>query len=461
MKRKKVVPLVMDEASRFEEAALPEEAEPPGPRAGSAGLSEGVPEQPFLLPTLVISRGSDHRGVARPVSPSVNARTRFFRRRFFPEVSSAEWNDWRWQLRHAFRDAAGLSRILNLAPEERAALTGPVHLPLAITPYYASLLDLEDPSHPLRRTVVPTSAELVRGIGEEEDPLGEDHDMPVPGLVHRYPDRVLFLVSSTCSTNCRYCTRSRVVGNGAGHSFSMEQWKQALEYIAATPAVRDVLLSGGDPLTLTDEALEWILTQLQAIPHVEFIRIGTKVPAVLPQRVTPALTRMLRRFHPLWMSLHFTHPAELTPETAAACGRLADAGIPLGSQTVLLAGVNDEVETMKALVQGLLRLRVKPYYLYQCDPILGTSHFRTPVEKGLEIIRGLRGHTTGYAVPSYVIDAPGGGGKIPLLPEYYAGREGDDVLLRNFEGKVFRYPDTAADRGQVPLFAPEGSRAPK
>ncbi len=461
MKRKKVLTLAQDEASRFEEAALPEESEPPGRRAGSAGLPEAPPEQPFLLPTLVVSRGEGAHALTRASAPSVNSRTRFFRKRFFPEVSGAEWNDWRWQLRHAFRSAEALGRVLELAPEERAALTGPVSLPLAITPYYASLLDPEDATHPLRRTVVPSAAELVRGPGEEGDPLGEDHDMPVPGLVHRYPDRVLFLVSSTCSTNCRYCTRSRVVGSGHGHASTTGQWKQAIEYIAATPAVRDVLLSGGDPLTLSDEALEWLLSQLAAIPHVEFLRIGTKVPAVLPQRVTPALTRLLRRYHPLWMSLHFTHPAELTPESAAACGRLADAGIPLGSQTVLLAGVNDEVETMKSLMHGLLRMRVKPYYLYQCDPILGTSHFRTPVEKGLEIIRGLRGHTTGYAVPSYVIDAPGGGGKIPLLPEYYAGREGEDVLLRNFEGKTFRYPDTASGRGQVPLFGAEGRRPRK
>jgi lysine 2,3-aminomutase len=230
-----------------------------------------------------------------------------------------------------------------------------------------------------------------------------------------------------------------MVGSGGG-----TQWDRAIEYIEATPSIRDVLLSGGDPLTLPDESLEWLLRRLRGISHVEFLRIGTKVPAVLPQRVTVALTRMLKRYHPLWMSIHFTHPQELTPEVSQACGRLADAGIPLGSQTVLLAGVNDEVETMRQLVHGLLRIRVKPYYLYQCDPIIGTSHFRTPVHKGLEVIEGLRGHTTGYAVPTYVIDAPDGGGKIPLLPDYMVQRQGDNLLLRNYEGRIYRYPDAHA-----------------
>jgi len=241
-----------------------------------------------------------------------------------------------------------------------------------------------------------------------------------------------------------------MVGHGNGFSANMARLEQALAYIAATPSFRDVLLSGGDPLTLPEETLQWLLVRLRQIRHVEFIRIGTKVPVVLPQRVTPSLTRMLKKYHPLWMSIHFTHPDELTPETNQACERLADAGIPLGSQTVLLAGINDRVETMKTLVHGLLKVRVKPYYLYQCDPILGSAHFRTPVEKGLEIIRGLRGHTTGYAVPNYVIDAPGGGGKIPLLPDYVAGRDGEDLLLTNYEGRTYRYPDhggkTGADR---------------
>ncbi len=371
----------------------------------------------------------------------IGARASAFRKRFFPYINPVEWNDWQWQLRHRFTDVESLERILQLAEDERAALTHPSRrFPVAITPYYASLLDRDNPSQAVRRAVVPVMAEHSISPVEKDDPLGEEHDSPVPGLVHRYPDRVLFLVTDFCSTYCRYCTRSRMVGHGGSHS-PMARWEDAIRYIESTPSVRDVLLSGGDPLTLPDESLDWLLSRLRRIPHVELLRIGTKAPVVLPQRVTPALVRMLKRHHPLWMSIHFSHPEELTPETTQACERLADGGIPLGSQTVLLSGVNDDVATMKKLVQGLLRLRVKPYYLYQCDPISGSSHFRTPVSRGLDIIRGLRGHTTGYAVPTYVIDAPGGGGKIPLLPEYCVGRDGAELLLRNYEEKIYRYPD--------------------
>jgi lysine 2,3-aminomutase len=334
-----------------------------------------------------------------------------------------------------------LEQMLVLSDDEHQALeqAGSM-LPVSITPYYMSLVSRDDPLQPLRRTVVPTAQEFVRARGEADDPLGEDHDSPVPGLVHRYPDRVLLLALDFCTSYCRYCTRSRVVGHGeiAPHEDRLEQ---AFDYIRRTPAIRDVLLSGGDPLFLSDQRLDWILSRLRAIPHVEFIRIGTKMPAVLPQRITRELCRVLRRYHPLWMSLHFAHPDECTPESYQACTRLADAGIPLGSQTVLLRGVNDSVETMKKLMHGLLKMRVRPYYLYQCDPITGSSHFRTSVDKGLEIIEGLRGHTTGYAVPTYVIDAPGGGGKIPLQPNYVTGRDGDDLLLRNFRGEQYRYPD--------------------
>ena len=237
------------------------------------------------------------------------------------------------------------------------------------------------------------------------------------------------------------CTRARLVGKTGEYHFNFAQYERAIEYLKAHTQVRDVLLSGGDPLTLGDDRLEWLLSRLRAIPHIEFLRIGTKVPAVLPQRITPALCAMLRRFHPLWMSIHIMHPAEMTPEVHQACARLADAGLPLGSQTVLTRGVNDSVETMKQLMHRLLKARVRPYYIYQCDPISGSSHLRTPVEKGLEIIEGLRGHTTGYAVPQFVVDAPGGGGKIPLLPDYVAGREGDELILRNYQGRTFRYPD--------------------
>lgn len=423
--------------------AEPEE-EPPAsgsgsPRVVGSGASLVAPRRRRSLPQLQVVTG----GIAasRPRAPATSARTRAFRRAFYPAVPDSEWNDWRWQVRHRLRSLADFERVLELSPPERQALAdGGSMLPVAVTPYYMSLLDRLDPNQGLRRTVVPTPGEWVRSFGEADDPLGEDGHSPVKGLVHRYPDRVLFLVHDFCTTYCRYCTRSRVVGHNELGS-SRSDLADALDYIRRTPTIRDVLLSGGDPLSLADEKLAWILEQLRAIPHVEFLRIGTKVPVVLPQRITPQLVRLLRRFHPLFMSIHFTHPQEVTPEVQRACNRLADAGIPLGSQTVLMRGVNDEVATMKRLVHELLKSRVRPYYLYQCDPIVGSSHFRTPVSKGLEIIEGLRGHTTGYAVPSYVIDAPGGGGKIPLLPEYVVGRDGGDLLIRNFEGRTFRYPD--------------------
>ena len=387
-----------------------------------------------------VAPGSAARRIARF---RIGPRTRAFRRAFFPETTDFEWNDWRWQLRHSFRGLAALERVLALSEDERRALQlSRNSLPNSITPYYASLLDHEDARQPLRRTMVMVNHEFVRTPEESIDPLSEDSDSPVPGLVHRYPDRVLFLVTGTCPVYCRYCTRSRMVGSQEGdYEFSTAQWERAIDYIAQTPVIRDVLLSGGDPLVLSDDRLEWILSRLRRIPHLDFLRIGSKVPAVLPQRVTPALTRMLKRYHPLWMSLHFIHPDELTPEVAQACSRLADAGIPLGCQTPLLAGVNDSLDVCQRLFHGLLKCRVKPYYLYQADLVVGTSHFRTAVSKGLEIIEGLRGHTTGYAVPTYAIDVPGGGGKIPILPGSQLPRDGDHVLLRNYEGRVFRFPD--------------------
>ena len=402
------------------------EAEPPSSAAGSV--------RPLFPPTV------KERERIAPFPQS--ERSRAFRRRFFPDAAATDWNDWRWQLRNRIRDMADLARVIQLSADEHDAVarhSGP--LPVGITPYYASLLSETDPMQPLRRTHIPVGGEYLRTQGESDDPLGEDHDAVVPGLVHRYPDRVLFLTTGFCSTYCRYCTRSRMVGGGGEYTFSLNQWQRAIDYIAATPSIRDVLLSGGDPLTIATDKLEWLLSRLRAIPHVEFLRIGTKVPLVLPQRVTRDLTRMLRRYHPLWMSLHVTHPDELTPEVAESTARLADAGIPLGSQTVLLRGVNDDIDTMRAMMHGLLKLRVKPYYLYQCDPITGSAHFRTPVETGLDILRGLRGHTTGYAVPQFVIDAPGGGGKIALVPDAVVGRDGNDLLLRNFEGGIYRYPD--------------------
>jgi lysine 2,3-aminomutase len=432
-----------------------EEVEPPGTRPVAvelAGLA-GIPAtRSGAFAATIPSFPSYSRGIKRTAPPPlkfpISLASEQFRARFFPQATAAEWSDWRWQLRNRVRSLEGLEKVVRLTVDERTAIarhTGP--LPFAITPYYLSLIDPDNAEQPLRRTMIPVTDEYLRAPGEAEDPLAEDKDSPVPCIVHRYPDRVLFLVANSCASNCRYCTRSRMVENPDNNSiFYQAQWEEAIAYIDAHPDVRDVLLSGGDPLTLSDEKLDWLLSRLRRIPHVEFLRIGTKAPVVMPQRITPSLTRTLRRYHPLWMSIHFTHPDELTPETVEACARLADAGVPLGSQTVLLAGINDSVETMKALMHGLLRARVKPYYLYQCDPILGSSHFRTPVAKGLEIIQGLRGHTSGYAVPSYVIDAPEGGGKIPLLPDYVVGRDGDDLVLRNYQGLHFRYPDPQGGR---------------
>ncbi|MEW6428303.1 MAG: KamA family radical SAM protein [Thermodesulfobacteriota bacterium] len=389
-----------------------------------------------------------------PAAASRQERLDRFRRAHFADASDRDWNDWRWQIRNRITSFSRLGAILDLSPRERLALTGGRGgLPLSITPYYASLLDPADPAQPLRRCVVPVAEELTVHAGESQDPLHEDHDSPVPNLVHRYPDRALFLTTNFCSVYCRYCTRSRLVGKRQRNGYGPALWERAVDYIARTPSIRDVVLSGGDPLTMPDKWLEWLLVRLRQIPHLEIVRIGTKVPMVLPQRITPALVKMLRRFHPLWMSIHCTHPDELTPEATAACNRLADAGIPLGSQTVLLKGVNDEPATMKALMHGLMKVRIKPYYLYQCDPIVGSHHFRTPVRSGLDIYQSLRGHTSGYAVPNYVIDAPGGGGKIPLIPETVVGIDGEDLLIRNFENRVFRYPDTA---GQPAVACAEG-----
>lgn len=373
----------------------------------------------------------------------VSRKSEEFRRQFYPSSTIEEWNNWRWQNRNRVRTLADLQRMITLAPEETAAIarhTGA--LPVGITPYYASLLDPLDANQAMRKTVVPVLGEYKISRGENEDPLGEDGHSPVPGLVHRYPDRVLFLVTNFCSVYCRYCTRARMVGSAGERSVKKADIELALNYIERTPVIRDVLISGGDPLSLDDDRLDYILGRLRKIKHVEFIRIGSKQPVVQPMRITSSLRKILKRHQPVWMSLHFTHPDELTPEVAEACGRLADTGIPLGSQTVLLKGVNDDLETMRKLMHGLLKIRVKPYYLYQADPISGSGHFRTPVSTGVELIRGLRGHTSGYAVPTYVIDAPSGGGKIPISPDYIVGYEGGDLLLKSYDGGTYRYPNS-------------------
>ncbi len=424
------------------ETLFTEEAEPPGKLAGLDGIENYTNDILTSYNTLLTPSVAQTRGASYVFRFKESPQSRAFRKRFYPEITSLEWSNWHWQYSNRIRDVNALSKFIWLSEDERNAMDNQAgSLPVAITPYYASLLNEFDPHHPVRRMVVPVTDECRRTAGEADDPLGEEHDSPVPGIVHRYPDRVLFLVTDTCSTYCRYCTRSRMVGSHRKSLSNTDAWEGAIAYIAANPQIRDVLLSGGDPLTLSDERLEWLLARLKKIPHIEILRVGTKVPVVMPQRITPKLTLILKRFHPLWMSIHANHPDELTPEMNQACIRLANAGIPLGSQTVLLHKINDDVETMKRLVLGLLKIRVKPYYLYQCDPIPGSSHFRTPVKTGLDIIEGLRGHTTGYAVPTYVIDAPGGGGKIPLLPEYLVGRDGNDLMLRNYEGNIYRYPD--------------------
>ncbi|MBG0776578.1 MAG: KamA family radical SAM protein [Desulfovibrionaceae bacterium] len=393
------------------------------------------------------------RSAPRAQAQRSTAASERFRRTHFPEATRADWADWHWQLANRVTRPERLAEILNLSEDEQAALSwAKGALPFAVTPHYLSRIDPDDATHPLRKCMVPSTMEHMLGAGESEDPLHEEHDSPVPGLVHRYPDRVLFLATRFCAAYCRYCTRSRMVG-GAAVPFERPRWEAALEYIERTPQVRDVLVSGGDPLTLEDGPLDWLLTRLRRIPHVEMIRLGTKVPMVLPQRVTPALTRMLKRHHPLFISVHCTHPLELGPESRQAFVRLADAGIPLGSQTVLLKGVNDDPATLKELFHQLLTVRVRPYYLYQCDPIQGSAHFRTTVERGIEIMSALRGHTSGYAVPTYVIDAPGGGGKIPIYPETMLGHDETGWRLRNYENREFRYPEVREDASCEPAAA--------
>ena len=356
-------------------------------------------------------------------------------------VSEKEWNDWRWQLRHRITTLEQLKEILELTPEE---IEGIKHskgrLALAVTPYFASLMDTVNPSCPIRRQAIPRVEELHLSKNDMVDPLGEDRNSPVPGLVHRYPDRVLLLVTDQCATYCRYCTRRRLVGSNE-RPITQGNFEEVLKYLKSHKKVRDVLLSGGDPLLLENERLEEILSRLRAIPHIELLRIGTRVPVTLPQRVTVGLVRMLKKFHPLMISIHFTHPKEITDAVKRACNELADGGIPLGSQTVLLKGINDKPYIMKKLVQELLKIRVRPYYIYQCDLATGTEHFRTSVATGIQIIEKLRGHTTGYAVPTYVVDAPGGGGKIPVEPVYLVSRGKGKIVLRNYEGKVFEYPE--------------------
>ena len=356
-------------------------------------------------------------------------------------VTDEEWNDWRWQLRHRITSTNQLRQVIPVSDDEADAIDQCLtRLRMAISPYYSTLIDPTDPDDPIRKQAVPTLAETREGPGEMVDPLHEDVDSPVAGLTHRYPDRVLFLVTDQCSMYCRHCTRRRLAGQ-TDRARGGNQIAAAIDYIRRTPAVRDVLLSGGDPLTLADNKLEDLIRELRTIPHVEIIRIGTRMPVVVPQRVTKELAEMLGKYHPIWINVQFNHPRELTPEAAKACDILTRQGIPLGNQSVLLRGVNDCPVIMRQLVCGLLKIRVRPYYIYNCDPSLGISHFRTSVSKGIEIIESLRGHTTGLAVPVFVVDAPGGGGKIPVGPDYVISRSPKTVVLRNYEGLISGVPE--------------------
>lgn len=357
----------------------------------------------------------------------------------YKDVTDEQWNDWHWQLKNRISSVEELKELIDLTPEEEEGIAQCLKtLRMAITPYYGMLMDPKDKNCPVRKQAVPVSRELDLNESDMDDPLSEDTDSPVPGITHRYPDRVLFLVTDQCSMYCRHCTRRRMAGS-TDKAMPTQQVDKALEYVRNTKEIRDVLISGGDGLLISDERLEYIIKSLREIPHVEIIRIGTRVPVVLPQRITPELCNMLKKYHPIWLNTHFNHPKELTQESKDALARLADAGIPLGNQSVLLKGINDCPSIMKKLVHQLVMNRVRPYYIYQCDLSRGIEHFRTPVSKGIEIIESLRGHTSGYAVPTFVVDAPGGGGKIPVMPQYLITQSPSKVVLRNFEGVIAAY----------------------
>ncbi|PKN93280.1 MAG: lysine 2,3-aminomutase [Chloroflexi bacterium HGW-Chloroflexi-6] len=358
----------------------------------------------------------------------------------YKDVPDEKWNDWRWQLSNRLNSVEDIEKILPLSDSERKALQTQGIFRVDVTPYFISLIDPNDLEDPVRLQIIPRAEEMQSFTAMMEDSLAEDRHSPVPGLVHRYPDRVLMLVTTQCASYCRYCTRSRIVGD-PGQTFKREEFEMQIDYLKRTPQVRDVLLSGGDPLVLAPKILEELLSRLREIPHIEIIRIGSRVPVFMPMRITQELCDMLEKYHPLWMNIHVNHPNEISAELEAATDRLTRAGIQLGNQSVLLAGVNDNVHIQRDLVHKLVRIRVRPYYLYQCDLVEGAGHFRTPVSKGIEIMEGLRGHTSGYAVPQYIVDAPGGGGKIPLMPNYLMSMSDHKIILRNFEGFITTYEE--------------------
>lgn len=372
---------------------------------------------------------------------------------FYQDVPDEKWNDWRWQLSHRLNSVEEIEQVLKLNDSEKKALSQHNLFRVDVTPYFISLIDPDDPHDPIRKQIIPLADEIVPFTGMMEDSLAEDRHSPVPGLVHRYPDRVLMLVTTQCASYCRYCTRSRIVGD-PGATFSRAEFDAQIEYLQRTPQVRDVLLSGGDPLTLAPKVLEELIRRLREIPHIEIIRIGSRVPVFMPMRVTDELCDMLQKYHPLWMNIHVNHPNEISLELAQACDKLSRAGVPLGNQSVLLAGVNDCVHIQRKLVQDLVRIRVRPYYIYQCDLVEGAGHFRTPVAKGVEIIEGLRGHTSGYAVPTFVVDAPGGGGKIPMMPNYQISMSDHKIVLRNYEGYITTYEEPLTYQAHDPATCP-------
>lgn len=361
--------------------------------------------------------------------------------KYFPNVTEEEWGNWQWQVRNRIQTVESLSKYGNISEEEKNHINQVLgKFRMAITPYYFTLVDLDNPNCPMRKQAVPALQELHVSKDDMLDPLAEDTDSPVDGLTHRYPDRVLFLITDMCSMYCRHCTRRRFAGQ-SDQRMPKERIDKAIEYIRQNKEIRDVLLSGGDALLVSDNLLEDIIKRLREIEHVEIIRLGTRTPVVLPQRITQDFVNMLKKYHPIWLNTHFNHYDEITIESKAAIERLADAGIPLGNQSVLLKGVNDTVEIMKTLVQRLAMIRVRPYYIYQCDLSLGIEHFRTPVSKGIEIIEGLRGHTSGFCVPTFVVDAPGGGGKIPVMPNYVLSQAPGKIILRNYEGVISTYSE--------------------
>lgn len=356
-------------------------------------------------------------------------------------VTDQQWNDWHWQVQNRITSVDDLKQVINLTEKEEKEIGETLKtFRMGITPYYAALMDENDPKCPVRKQAVPMIEETYKGDADMLDPLHEDEDSPAPGLTHRYPDRVLLLITDQCSMYCRHCTRRRFAGHN-DEARGMDDIKKAIDYIRKTPQVRDVLLSGGDCLLISDEKLEEIIKEIRSIPHVEVIRLGTRTPVVMPQRITDKLCDMLKKYHPIWLNTHFNHPNEMTDEAKESIRKLADAGIPLGNQSVLMRGINDCVHVMRELVHELVKNRIRPYYIYQCDLSLGIEHFRTPVSKGIEIIEGLRGHTSGYAVPTFVVDAPGGGGKTPVMPNYLISMSPDKVITRNYEGVITTYTE--------------------